>query len=171
LKTFEGKYKNRYNDEVEIFIKDNALIYKQFGRETKLVRISETDFLPEKDQSFKISFDHNQMSKFEIQGDEKFLFKGHDLSLMSVPSFNKLDTNKLGEKPYLIEATISYATIARSLGFQPALTAQTKHSDTPSPPLSKKEVDTEKPIKLKQESQHEPSTKNDKVQYDQPKIS
>lgn len=29
--------------------------------------------------------------------------KGYDVFLMSVPSFNKLDTNKLGEKPYLIK--------------------------------------------------------------------
>lgn len=104
METFEGKYKNPYGDEVEIFIKDKSLIYKQFGQETKLIRISETDFLPEKDHSFKISFHNNQMSKLEIQEDkEKILFKGYDLSLMSVPSFNKLDTNKLGEKPYLIK--------------------------------------------------------------------
>ncbi len=104
LKRFEGKYKNPYGDEVEIFIKDNSLTYKQFGQETKMVPISNTDFLPEKDQSFKISFNNDQMSKLEIQEDrEKTLFKGYDLFLMVVPSFNKLDTNKLGEKPYLIK--------------------------------------------------------------------
>jgi CubicO group peptidase (beta-lactamase class C family) len=236
LKTFEGKYKNPYNDEVEIFIHDNSLIYKQLGQETKLVQISETDFLPEKDQSFTISFKNDQMSKLVIQGDEYTLFKGYDLALMSVPSFNKLDTNKLGEKPYLIkdeygkykiwgckertwqlsdmhslklpfkwepsqtvfissrdeifdtlkkghtlstqplpasqEATTSYAAIARSLGHQPALAAQTKPSDTPESPLSKKEqLNIEKPIEVKKESQEEPSKEHEEEKYHQPKIS
>lgn len=68
LETFVGKYKNIHNDEVEIYIRDGGLIRKEFGHETKLVRISEADFLPEKDQSFKISFNRDQMSTRSIHG-------------------------------------------------------------------------------------------------------
>lgn len=76
LETFVGKLRNPYNDEVEIFIKDGSLIYEQFGQEIKLVRISETDFLPQKDQSFKISFNTNKVSiSFVHGGLDKFLFK------------------------------------------------------------------------------------------------
>jgi hypothetical protein len=53
LETFVGKYTNPYNDLIEMDIENSALIYKQFDKEIKLVRISETDFLPEKDQFFK----------------------------------------------------------------------------------------------------------------------
>jgi hypothetical protein len=44
-------------------------VYKQYGHETKLVQVSETNFLPEKGQAFKISFNNDQMSKLEIQGE------------------------------------------------------------------------------------------------------
>lgn len=45
------------NDQVEININTEHLVYRKFGQGTKLVRISETDFLPKRDLSFKISFD------------------------------------------------------------------------------------------------------------------
>ena len=73
LEPFVGKLTNRYNDKVEIDIIDGCLIYKEFGHEIKLVRISETDFLPEKDQSFKISFNKDQVSILYLHGDEKSL--------------------------------------------------------------------------------------------------
>lgn len=73
LELFVGKLTNRHNDKVEIDIRDGGLIYKEFGHEIKLVRISETDFLPEKDQSFKISFNRDQVSILYIHGDEKSL--------------------------------------------------------------------------------------------------
>jgi CubicO group peptidase (beta-lactamase class C family) len=75
LETFVGHYKNSYNDEVGLSIKDGSLTFKQFDQEIKLVRISETEFLPEKDQSFKISFDGGKMSIHSIYGYEKSLSK------------------------------------------------------------------------------------------------
>lgn len=68
LKAFVGNYKNPYNDEMEMSIRDDDLIFKQFDQEIKLVRISDTEFLPEKDQSFKIRFDGNQMSISYVHG-------------------------------------------------------------------------------------------------------
>lgn len=75
LDAIVGSYKNRYNDEVEISISEGNLIFKQFDQEIKLVRISETEFLPETDQSFKISFDGGKMSIHSIYGYEKSLSK------------------------------------------------------------------------------------------------
>lgn len=75
LKMFEGTYTNSHKDKVEIFIKENALVHQQFGQETKLVRVTKTDFLPEKDQSFKISFDNHKMVQRDVQGRRKFLSK------------------------------------------------------------------------------------------------
>lgn len=76
LKAFVGNYKNPYNDELEISIRDSSLIFKQFDQEIKFVRIAETDFLPEKDQSFKIKFDGEQMSiSFAHGGRDKSLSK------------------------------------------------------------------------------------------------
>jgi tetratricopeptide (TPR) repeat protein len=75
LDTIVGNYKNRYNDEVELSIREGNLIFKQFDQEIKLVRISETEFLPETDQSFKLSFDGGKMSIHSIYGYEKSLSK------------------------------------------------------------------------------------------------
>lgn len=73
---FVGNYKNRYNDEIEMSISEDSLIFKQFDQEIKLVRITETDFLPEKDQSFKIRIDGDQMSiSFVHGGRDKLLSK------------------------------------------------------------------------------------------------
>ena len=70
-----GHYKNRYHDEVEVFIRGDNVVFKQFGRETPLVRISETEFLPEKDQSFKVRFNQGQMTIDSVDGWEKSLLK------------------------------------------------------------------------------------------------
>lgn len=76
LKVFTGNYKNPYNDEIEMSVRDDDLIFKQFDQEIKLVRISDTEFLPEKDQSFKIKFDGNQMSiNYVHGGPDKLLSK------------------------------------------------------------------------------------------------
>ncbi|WP_454782456.1 serine hydrolase domain-containing protein [Legionella sp. WA2022007384] len=76
LNALVGNYKNRYNDDVEMSIREGSLIFKQFDQEMKLVRITETDFLPEKDQSFKIRFDGEQMIISYIHGGrDKFLSK------------------------------------------------------------------------------------------------
>lgn len=80
-----GEYKNPYNDKVSISIKDGGLVYKELGREIKLIRVSETEYLPEKDQSFKISFDGGQMSIHSIQGWEKSLTKESQELEQSLP--------------------------------------------------------------------------------------
>ncbi|MGM9455063.1 hypothetical protein ACTAZI_17205 [Legionella bozemanae] len=57
-------------------IREGSLIFKQFDQEIKLVRLTENEFLPEKDQSFKIRFDGEQMSiSFVHGGRDKFLSK------------------------------------------------------------------------------------------------
>ncbi|KTD45135.1 putative secreted esterase [Legionella parisiensis] len=68
LNVFVGNYKNRYNDDVEMSIREGSLIFKQFDQESKLVRLTENEFLPEKDQSFKIRFDEEQMSMSYVHG-------------------------------------------------------------------------------------------------------
>ncbi|HBD7250518.1 TPA: beta-lactamase family protein, partial [Legionella pneumophila] len=74
LETFVGTYKNPH-EEIEISIRDDSLIHKQFGHETKLVRISDTDFVPEKNQSFLISVKEGKLSIHSIEGWEKSLDK------------------------------------------------------------------------------------------------
>ncbi|QMT60146.1 serine hydrolase [Legionella sp. PC997] len=68
LKAFVGNYENRYNDDVEMSIREGSLIFKQFDQEIKLIRITETDFLPEKDQTFKLRFDGEKMSISYVHG-------------------------------------------------------------------------------------------------------
>ncbi|CEG57847.1 serine hydrolase domain-containing protein [Legionella fallonii] len=74
LETFVGKYKNPH-EVIEISIRDGNLIHKQFGHETKLVRISETNFVTEKNQSFQLSIKEGQMSVLSIEGWKKSLDK------------------------------------------------------------------------------------------------
>ncbi|MCH9717270.1 MAG: serine hydrolase [Gammaproteobacteria bacterium] len=93
LKAFIGTYKNPYNDEIEISIRDESLIYSQFGHETKIVQISETDFLPEKDQSFRLSINRGQMSVHFVHG-------GSPKKLSKQPSIAKFWFKNL-EKPML----------------------------------------------------------------------
>ncbi|KTD59585.1 putative secreted esterase [Legionella santicrucis] len=76
LKAFMGNYKNSYNDDIEMSIRNDSLILKQFDQKIKLVRVAETEFLPEQDQSFKIRFDGDLMSiSFIHGGRDKFLSK------------------------------------------------------------------------------------------------
>lgn len=70
LETFVGQLINAH-EQIEIQLKDNSLIHKQFGQEIKLKRISENEFLPEKDQSFKIIFHGSKVTKHYIEGYEK----------------------------------------------------------------------------------------------------
>ncbi|KTD61862.1 serine hydrolase domain-containing protein [Legionella spiritensis] len=78
LETFQGVYTNPWGDRCEMSVKDGSLVYEQPGRQTKLLRISETDFLPEKDQSFKISIEGKQMTRTTVEGD---VYKLSDESL------------------------------------------------------------------------------------------
>jgi tetratricopeptide (TPR) repeat protein len=76
LQAFVGNYKNLYNDDLEMSIKEESLMFEQFDQEIKLIQISETEFLPEKDQLFKIRFDGNQMSmSYVFGGPDKRLSK------------------------------------------------------------------------------------------------
>ncbi len=71
-------YKNLYNDDVEISIRDVDLIFKQFDQPIKLVQVAEAGFLPEKDQFFKIGFDGDHMSIYFVHGGRnKFSSKQH----------------------------------------------------------------------------------------------
>lgn len=145
LESFKGIFENDYNDKVEIFIKEGGLIYKEFDREIKLVRISETAFLPEKDQSFKISIDGDKMSIHYLQGRPKILKQSSQKSQ---------------------KQTSSYDAMSRSLGHPPAHKAQTKHSDTPVVVSSdKNELDTKKPIEKKPEKPDDSVAEQEKVQH------
>lgn len=73
--TFAGEYTNTHGDEVKMYLDGGSLIHEQYGHKTKLVQVSETDFLPENDQSFKIRIDGNKMSKFSIEGNEYKLLR------------------------------------------------------------------------------------------------
>lgn len=75
LGTFSGTYKNQWNDEVELSVKDDCLVFKQFDQEIRLVRVSENEFLPAKDQSIKLKIDGGAMSLQYVQGFEKTLSK------------------------------------------------------------------------------------------------
>ncbi len=68
LNTLVGKYKNNFGDNIDVYVRDGDLILNQFDHETKLVRISDTDFLPEKDQSQRISLNQEQMSIAFVHG-------------------------------------------------------------------------------------------------------
>ncbi|MGQ3887825.1 serine hydrolase domain-containing protein [Legionella sp. CNM-1927-20] len=78
LQHFEGMLTNKYNEQRRLFIREGNLIQEQFGKEIKLVRVSETDFLPEKDQSFRIRFNGNQVIIDFIEGPPK-QFDNHPL--------------------------------------------------------------------------------------------
>lgn len=68
IETLLGKYKNQYGDAVDVYVREESLIFNQLNHETKLVRISNTDFLPEKDQSQKISLSQGQMRIDFVEG-------------------------------------------------------------------------------------------------------
>ncbi|MGQ3892364.1 serine hydrolase domain-containing protein [Legionella sp. CNM-4043-24] len=87
LESFAGIYKNPFNEKREIYIKDSGLICKEFDREIKLVRISETDFLPEKNQDFKISLKGDQATIHFLQGPPKYLFDQSLPESQEHPSF------------------------------------------------------------------------------------
>ncbi|BCA94878.1 hypothetical protein TUM19329_12390 [Legionella antarctica] len=75
LETFEGVYQNPFKEKRELFVKDGGLICKEFDKEIKLIRISETDFLPEKNQDFKISIKEDQVTIHFLHSAPKYLFE------------------------------------------------------------------------------------------------
>lgn len=79
LQVFSGNYQNNYNDNIEVLVRGDSLILREFDQEKRFIRISENEFLPEKDQSFKIRFDGNQMSI-------SYVFGGPNKSLSTVPT-------------------------------------------------------------------------------------
>ncbi|HAU4159343.1 TPA: serine hydrolase [Legionella pneumophila] len=124
LETFVGNY----NDEAEIYLSEGSLICRRSNSETKLVRISETEFLPEKDPSFKLSFKRDLVEIISIHGDQTLLFKpplpkphletDHEKtggtkeqpSLTTVDSGKKVMLHDLMKKAYI--PGISIATIS-----------------------------------------------------------
>lgn len=91
LETFIGTYTNKYGSRIDISGTDSGLIYKEWGQEIKLVRISENEFLPEKDQSFKISLKEGRMKiDFVHGGPDMFLSKAYTPEQTSV---QKLSTD------------------------------------------------------------------------------
>lgn len=74
LEPFVGQLTNPH-EQIEIQLKDGALINRQFGQEIKLKRISENEFLPEKDQSFRIIFNGAEVIKHYIEGYKKSFTK------------------------------------------------------------------------------------------------
>jgi CubicO group peptidase (beta-lactamase class C family) len=68
LETFVGTY--GHADGADISIHNGNLVCERYGEKTTLVRVSDTEFLPEKDQTFQISFDTNQMKTCFLQGFE-----------------------------------------------------------------------------------------------------
>ncbi|CZL27319.1 serine hydrolase domain-containing protein [Legionella pneumophila] len=75
LETFAGVYKNPFGEKREIYSKDGVFICKEFDREIKLMRISDTDFLPEKNQDFKVSIKGDQVTIHFLHGPPKYLFE------------------------------------------------------------------------------------------------
>ncbi|HHF0525647.1 TPA: serine hydrolase domain-containing protein [Legionella anisa] len=95
LETFVGNY----NDETEVYLREGSLICRRFNIETKLVRISETEFLPEEDPSFKISFKRDLVEILSIHGDQTLLFK-HPLPKSQLETDHE-KTGGAKEQPFL----------------------------------------------------------------------
>lgn len=143
LETFVGEYKNPYNEEADIFIKNDSLIYKKFDDEIKLVRVSENKFLPEKNQIFQISLNEDQMTINYINGWEKSLSKQQLLKSQ--------------------EVTTSYAIISKKLGNQPNYKTPIRETEIVS--SDQNEIDDKNHIEKEQESQTDPTSENEEVQY------
>ncbi len=75
LEVFQGTFTNTYNDKIEILIRNDRLIYQESGSEHPLVRISDNEFLPEKDQAFKVTLESSKMVLEYLQGPVKTLQK------------------------------------------------------------------------------------------------
>lgn len=115
LETFAGAYKNPFGEKREISSKDGGLICKEFDREIKLVRISETDFLPEKNQDFKISIKGDQVTIQFLHSAPKYLFE------QSLPESR--------------EHSSFFAAISKLSGHQPAHEVQVQHTDRVDVPV------------------------------------
>lgn len=109
LETFAGVYKNPFGEKREIFIKDGRLICKEFDKEIKLVRISETEFLPEKNQDFKIGIKGHQVSIQFLHSQPKYLFEE------SLPESNNRES--------------FFAALSKLPSNQPIQEVQTQHAD------------------------------------------
>lgn len=68
LETFVGTYTNKYGSRIEVSSTDGDLVYTEWGQKIKLVRISENEFLPEKDQTFKLILQEGRMKINLVQG-------------------------------------------------------------------------------------------------------
>ncbi|WP_419420718.1 serine hydrolase domain-containing protein [Legionella sp. D16C41] len=103
LEHFEGMLTNKYNEQRTLFIREGSLIHEQFGEEIKLIRVSETEFLPEKDQSYKIRFNGNQVSIDFIDGPPK-QFDKHPLQKLQEELLEKQPINEITNTAHLESA-------------------------------------------------------------------
>jgi CubicO group peptidase (beta-lactamase class C family) len=133
LKTFEGRYTNDYGDEVEISTRDGVLIFKQSGQEeVRLIRVSETDFLPGKDQSFKINFNGDPITIDYVHGGRpKYLKVDHE-KIEQEPNLHGESKSSVATAPYATAAQAhekkdSTASILESLGHRAAISRVAIH--------------------------------------------
>ena len=75
IEGFIGTFRNPYNDQIKLFVQDDNLVFKEFNQEIKLRRVSENEFLPLSDQSFKITLNDGEMKLEYVQGFEKSLVR------------------------------------------------------------------------------------------------
>lgn len=130
LEAFTG----RYAHGAKVFIEDGKLILKTDTTD-KLVRISENEFVPERDQKFKIKFEDGKMSVLFLPADKSYdMGRATKLELVDRPVTHLRDaktaqpamdrTNTSGQQP-------SYA---RSTESSKAKQREKFESDSPKPP-------------------------------------
>ncbi len=103
LEHFAGILTNKYNEQRTLFIREGNLIHEQFGEEIKLIRVSETEFLPEKDQSYRIRFNGNQVSIDFLDGPPK-QFDKHPLQKPQEGLSEKHSINEITNTAHLESA-------------------------------------------------------------------
>ncbi len=82
LEDYQAEFSNKWGDKMELVVSDGQLLLQNSRQQIPLVRISETEFLPEIGQSFKISItDKNLIVSYAHGGQDKVLSK--DLALAS----------------------------------------------------------------------------------------
>ena len=157
LTSFEGVYTNQWGDRCEIKVKDDSLVYEKFGVETKLVRVSETEFLPEKDQSMKLEIDGAQMIRKPETGGDPYILSNESLA----------KSQEVTEIPVEDEATSSEKNLTQkdtreiTQRYKSAL----KDAKVEAPTSDNKQLNAQNPIDKDQERPIEPTTEDEEVQY------
>ncbi|CZG40361.1 Uncharacterized protein conserved in bacteria [Legionella pneumophila] len=153
LETFVNVYENPFKERIEIGIKDDALIYKKFDQEIKLKRISENEFVPEKDQSFKLTINNNQVTIDFLSGDPKYVFEQSLPESRDIESFIaavvKLKNNQVtlepleSDSPYHLTSMSEDKTDIKSDEVELSkMSSLVKESETPPKPNPTKVMKT-----------------------------